>query len=215
MKKKNYSDQSDTDSNSVQKEIFKKGEIYSQEENLEDPVVDLFYDELKDHSPKLRRSFDLLFGSMAYALYLIINPFILAYLKLSGVKSPYLHFTGVGQFGSTIKARIYNIGYYQYTNNEDLTNKTSPYHFLYKTNIFKLPLIINVLKGNISLVGPELLDESFSLNMINKYTDFHKRFAPKPGVFPTACYYHSENSRRDFTNELQQDLIFACKQTLP
>ncbi|MEX0662221.1 MAG: sugar transferase [Balneolaceae bacterium] len=162
----------------------------------------------------MRRFLDLLFGSFLYVLYLLLNPFIFAYLKLSGVDSPYRYFNGIGQFGNILRVKIYNIGYYQSVDDDAFSKTTSPNHFLYKTNLFKLPLVIRVLKGNMSLVGPQILNDKFALELIDKYTDFHKRFAPKPGVFSPSCYYRFENRQDDYSNELRDDLNYASRQTL-
>ncbi len=199
---------------SIQEKILQDRQTYTQEQKVKGPSIDLFYHELNDRSPKMRRLLDLVFGSMTYILYILLNPFILAYLRLSGVSSPYREFNGVGQFGNIIKARIYNIGYYQSVDDDTFSNTTTANHFLSKTNLFKLPLVIHVLKGHISLAGPQVLEDKFALELMNKYTDFHKRFAPKPGLFSPSCYYSYENSHSDYSNELRKDLNYASRQTL-
>lgn len=204
----------DVKATSVQEKILQDRQTYTQEKKVEGPVIDLFYQELRDQSPKIRRFLDLLFGSLLYLVYLLLNPFIYTYLKLSGIKSPYREFTGIGQFGNPLKVKIYNIGYFQSVDDAPFDKGTPPVHFLFKTNLYKLPLTPEVLKGNISLVGPQILEESFAMDLINKYTDFHKRFAPKPGVYTPSCYYRFENINEDFENELEKDLRYSSKQTI-
>jgi len=199
---------------SVQEKILHDRQVYTQEKKVKGPTIDLFFHELNDESPKMRRFLDLFLGSFLYLFYILINPIIYAYLKLSGVDTPYRKFKGVGQFGNIIEVKIYDIGYYQALDDEIFTNACTPKPFLYQTNLFKLPMVPQVLKGKLSLAGPQVLEENFALRLINNYTDFHKRFAPKPGVFSPSCYYSYEKSKSDFSTELKEDLSFAGRQTL-
>lgn len=201
--------------NLQEKIIFDKKNVLSKKENRNGPVVHLFYHEMKDKSPVIKRTFDWIFGVILYMVHIISKPFIIVLFKLSGVKKVHAEYNACGQHGILIKTRIYNIGLRQAENNytSKLKQINRVQKFFLRTGLFKLPQLTGVFKNNYSLVGPELLEESFAEKMLTSYSECHKRFAPKPGIFSPVTYFVPSDNEMKNKEKLTEDLAYAARQT--
>jgi lipopolysaccharide/colanic/teichoic acid biosynthesis glycosyltransferase len=145
-----------------------------------------------------KRAFDLVFGG---ALLLVATPIILiaaAAIRLESKGSPFFVQTRLGKNGRPFKivklrgmfkdARIRFPSYYDYSNKPDLDfcfhhevdpRVTRAGQFIRKTSIDELPNLWNVVKGDISLVGPRPeIPEVMAL-----YGTFREEYlSVKPGV---------------------------------
>ena len=88
---------------------------------------------------------------------------------------------------------------------------------LRKTNLDELPQVINVLKGEMSLVGPRPypIDECNHWN--NTFDDFYYRYMVKPGITGYAQvtgYRGGTLDKMHMRKRLDKDLIYIEKQSL-
>jgi len=201
---------------SVQEKILFEKHYFVKTDELEGPIVELFFHEIKDQAPKLRRFFDLLFGTLLMVLHLLLFPFIALGLKFSGKKSIFQPVEGIGIFGRPLSTKVYNIGVTQFeTTNQESSNRFNFFcRILYTFNMFKLPQLWYVITGKMSLVGPELLSDRYATKYVNAFTDFHKRFSPLPGVFAPVSYYIPPGKKATPNYNLKKDLIYSCKQSM-
>ncbi|MDQ1363868.1 MAG: Sugar transferase, partial [Pseudomonadota bacterium] len=81
--------------------------------------------------------------------------------------------------------------------------------FIRKTRIDELPQLINVLKGDMSFVGPRPERPEFVLNFQQSIPHYSLRHVVKPGITGWAqiCYPYGD-SMEDTRNKLQYDLYY-------
>ena len=86
---------------------------------------------------------------------------------------------------------------------------------LRKTHLDELPQLFNVIKGDMSIIGPRperpLLVKKFK----TKIQGYDKRLTIKPGITGLAqCYYKYDESERDVCKKLRYDLLYLKKMSL-
>jgi lipopolysaccharide/colanic/teichoic acid biosynthesis glycosyltransferase len=86
-------------------------------------------------------------------------------------------------------------------------------HLLRMTHLDELPQIVNILRGEMSLIGPrpELVDISSRLNEL--LPDYHQRLAVKPGLTGLAqVMHHYGDTIEDEKIKLGYDLDYIKNQ---
>lgn len=194
---------------SLQEKILLDKQIFIPESEVNGPTISLFYHELTNKSPVLKRITDFVIGIFVYLAHLLLKPFIVIGLKLSSSSAIYQNFTAVGKHGHTFRCKVYNIDYSQL---DRLQNREMPKGFkgfLLKTGFYKLPLIHEVFKKKMSLTGPQLFEENYAFYFSSLYTETYKRFSVFPGLFsPSSCF--DDDSAEE---NLQKDLEFVANQS--
>lgn len=136
-----------------------------------------------------KQALDLLFGMVGTFILLLLSPFIALGIKLSS-NGPII-FT---QERSGFDGRIFNCYKFRTmhcsqdkksVNEPDITQKNDARifsfgRFLRKTNLDEIPQFINVLKGDMSLVGPRPYPVRENSYWNTMFPDFYKRFSVKP-----------------------------------
>jgi len=81
--------------------------------------------------------------------------------------------------------------------------------FIRKTRIDELPQLLNVLRGDMSFVGPRPERPEFVLNFQQSIPHYALRHVVKPGITGWAqiCYPYGDNVE-DTRNKLQYDLYY-------
>lgn len=133
------------------------------------------------------RIFDIIFSILAI---LMLLPFLLALgilLKITGEGEVFYIQERVGRFGNKIKVIKFStmLKNSPEMKHKNITIKNDPRilplgKFLRDTKINELPQLINVLKGDMSLVGPRPLTEDAFYKIPNKY--LKKMSSLKPGL---------------------------------
>lgn len=91
-------------------------------------------------------------------------------------------------------------------NNDDRVTKFG--RFLRKTHIDELPQIINVIKGDMSIIGPRPERPVFVNRFIKEIPGYNKRLAVKPGITGMAqCYYKYDENFEDVCRKLRYDVL--------
>ncbi len=84
--------------------------------------------------------------------------------------------------------------------------------FLRATHLDELPQLINVIKGDMSLVGPRPERPEIAKRLITHFPDYWKRLQVKPGITGLAqVRYRYDCSLRDVKNKLRYDLFYIRK----
>jgi len=87
--------------------------------------------------------------------------------------------------------------------------------FLRKTHIDELPQFINVLKGDMSIIGPRPERPVFVEEFKKLIPDYEKRLTVKPGITGLAQVWHRyDETIHDVQKKLKYDLLYIKKMCL-
>ncbi len=188
------------------------------------PGNKLFFHELIPDSNVTIRFFDVLFASVILMLTLPLWPFMWLGVKLTSAGSffetrKYVGFRGFYFTGRQIRTRV-KIGNKHISSIELSSGDYPPFTkfgmFLNKTGLSRLPLLINVLKGDMSFVGNEMYEEDRALRLNNEISSFYKAFAVKPGLVAYSSVYGNstggndvENARSESASNVQYALNYS------
>jgi len=84
--------------------------------------------------------------------------------------------------------------------------------FLRKTHIDEIPQLVNVIKGEMSIIGPRPERPIFVKDFKTSIKDYEKRTTVKPGITGLAqVWYRYDESIEDVKNKLKYDLLYIRK----
>ncbi len=87
--------------------------------------------------------------------------------------------------------------------------------FLRNTHIDELPQLINVLKGDMGIIGPRPERPHFVDMLNDEIHGYSRRLAMKPGITGLAqCYREPDEDIRDVKRKLRYDVLFIEKRCL-
>lgn len=87
--------------------------------------------------------------------------------------------------------------------------------FLRKTHIDEIPQFINILKGEMSLIGPRPERPVFVERFKEEIRDYEKRLHVKPGITGLAQVWHRyDETIEDVKKKLKYDLLYVKKMCL-
>lgn len=173
---------------------------------------------------KNKRLFDLLVSIIILILTspIFITTAILIWLSSFGTKPIFYKQTRVGLGGkefSVLKFRSMKVdaekdGGAQFAKKKD-ARVTLIGRIIRKTRIDELPQLINVLKGDMSFVGPRPERPEFVKGFVKDIPHYDLRHAVKPGISGWAqiCYPYGENIE-DTKNKLEYDLYYIKNYSL-
>ncbi len=165
------------------------------ESDISGPVTSLFFHEL-EHVPKGTERFrDTLAGSLLFISWTFLRPLLYLLYRGNGQSQVYQTTTIHGFKGGVYTIRRYDTG----------TNNPSGFErFMLKSGLYKLPMSVPLMKGQITLYGPEPLDSNFSMELVDRYTDFYKRYSVYPGYFSPASFKRSDDPGKVLQAELNR-----------
>jgi len=87
--------------------------------------------------------------------------------------------------------------------------------FLRKTHLDELPQLLNVLTGDMSLIGPRPERPEFVQDLKHRIQDYEQRLAVKPGITGLAQIRHRYDATlTDVRRKIRYDLIYIRKACL-
>lgn len=139
----------------------------------------------------VKRFLDIIISLLLLAIISPLLLFIVIIIKLDSKGSPFFLQERMGYEGSSFKiikfrtmvlnAENIGDGLSIKASNDKRITKTG--NFLRKTSLDELPQLVNVLKGDMSLIGPRPPVLYHPYDGFNNYPDkFKKRFSVKPGI---------------------------------
>jgi lipopolysaccharide/colanic/teichoic acid biosynthesis glycosyltransferase len=88
-------------------------------------------------------------------------------------------------------------------------------YLLRKTHLDELPQFINVIKGEMSLIGPRPERDVFVDELSKKIQKYHKRLYIKPGITGLAqVRQHYDSSLKDVKRKVHYDLLYMRRMCL-
>lgn len=164
---------------------------YDQALNKEKGITPGVYKNLKVRQYEGKRMFDLVLGFFALIFCLLLFPFIMIGIKLSSRGPIFFKQKRTGQNGVVFvcyKFRTMRQNAAKRSNGmPDITvendERIFPFGKLLRLlNLDELPQIINVIKGDMSLVGPRPYPVEECMYWNSTFDDFFYRYAVKPGI---------------------------------
>ena len=84
--------------------------------------------------------------------------------------------------------------------------------FLRKTHLDEIPQFINVIKGDMSIIGPRPERPMFVTRFKDEIPGYANRLMVKPGITGMAqCYYKYDENINDVCRKLRYDMIYVKK----
>ena len=173
-----------------------------------------------------KRVLDLLLGGMAFIAFLIAAPFIALGIKFSSPGKVIFKQKRTGLNGNVFTCykfrTMHEVNKDRKADGPDITKKGDDRIFkfgsiLRRTNLDELPQILNVMKGEMSLIGPRPYPVDECKHWNNTFEDFYYRYMVKPGVTGFAQVTGYRGGTLDVEHmrqRLDQDLIYIQKQSL-
>ncbi len=169
-----------------------------------------------------RRVLDIICGLIVAAIFAVVFPFVALAIKLDSPGAIFYKQERVGLKGS--KFTIYKLrsmvqnaernGQAQWATKGD-ARITKVGNFIRKTRLDELPQVINVLKGEMSMVGPRPERQQFIDKLEHQIPNFNKRLAVKPGLTGWAQVNYGYGSTvEDAKIKLNYDLYYCKHQSL-
>lgn len=169
-----------------------------------------------------KRFFDFIFAVVFGVIALILFPFISAGIKLSSRGPILFKQSRIGQMGKQfeiIKFRTMVADAEKETGavwaQENDPRVTKFGKFLRKTRLDELPQLWNILKGEMSFVGPRAERPEFHEKLKKEIPFYEERYLTKPGLTGWAqIQYHYGASVKDAAEKLQYDLFYIKHRSL-
>jgi exopolysaccharide biosynthesis polyprenyl glycosylphosphotransferase len=169
-----------------------------------------------------RRVLDIICGLIVAAIFVVVFPFVAIAIKLDSPGAIFYKQERVGLNGA--KFTIYKLrsmvqnaernGQAQWAVKGD-SRITKVGNFIRKTRLDELPQVVNVLKGEMSMVGPRPERQQFMDKLETQIPSFSKRLAVKPGLTGWAQVNYGYGSTvEDAQIKLNYDLYYCKHQSL-
>lgn len=130
-----------------------------------------------------KRFLDLLISVPAYAFSLIFYPFIYIAIKLEDKGPIFFIHNRVGKHGKLIPIYKFRTMENKPTNEKNETKKISKIGgFLRKTRLDEIPQLLNVIRGDVSLIGPRPEAPSLVDEYANNIPFYNIRHVVRPGL---------------------------------
>ena len=175
------------------------------EEVIGHPLIRIFPDQMLPWQWILKRFIDLFFAVLGM---LILFPIFLLIFVLqisSGIFPFFIIENKVGKQGKTFGQLLLNFN--------DRKNKIGK--FLYITHIYKLPQVLNLLLGTLSLVGPRPESIEMVEEMRGRIKFYNRRFMVRPGITGwTQVKYRYSESLKHRKEQFKQDLFYLENMSL-
>ncbi len=175
-----------------------------------------------DPYPFLKRIIDVVVSLLLFGLFLLLLPFMALAIRLDSKGSIFFTQTRVGlngRFFKIVKFRTMvqdaekETGAVFAQKNDPRVTRVG--NFLRKTRVDELPQLINVLRGDMSLVGPRPERPEHVRRLEESIPFYRTRHVVRPGVTGWAqVRYHYGSTDKDAMVKLQYDLYYIRHQSI-
>ena len=174
-------------------------------EMVDHPLIRLFPDQMRPWQWLIKRATDI--GAALIGM-LILAPLIsiTVLLQISvGIYPFFLIENKVGKQGKIFGQLLLNYG----------DRRKGVGRILYGTYIFKLPQVINLLLGQLSLVGPRPESPEIVEDLRKRIKFYNRRFLVRPGITGwTQVRYRYTESLKQLKEQFKQDLFYLENMSL-
>jgi len=169
-----------------------------------------------------KRSFDIVFAVIIGVISLIFYPFVILAIKLSSHGPIFYKQKRVGQSGKTFeivkfRTMVHNAesktGAVWASSNDPRVTRVG--RFLRKTRIDEFPQVLNILRGEMSFVGPRAERPEFQETLQKNVPFYEERYLIKPGLTGWAqINFRYGSSIKDAEEKLKYDLYYIKNRSL-
>ncbi len=170
----------------------------------------------------LKRATDILFASFGLVLSLPLIPFLVLLIKMGGAGPIFFQQTRIGHLGKPFQAIKFRSMMVDAEENgpqwaqKNDTRVTRVGRFLRKARLDEIPQLINVLRGEMSFIGPRPERPEFVKNLQSLIPFYNERHLVKPGLTGWAqVNFPYGSSTGDALKKLQYDLFYIKNRSLP
>jgi exopolysaccharide biosynthesis polyprenyl glycosylphosphotransferase len=165
----------------------------------------------------IKRIFDIVIATILFLISLLLYPFIILAIKTDGRGKIFFTQERIGQDNK--KIRIYKFRTMSEEENTSDRMVTKVGRFLRVSRLDEIPQLVNVIKGDLSLVGPR----PETSELVSVYSDqipyYNVRHLIKPGLSGWAQVYHQQHPHHtvdidETKNKLSYDLFYIKNRSL-
>lgn len=175
------------------------------EEVIGHPLIRLFPDQMLPWQWVMKRTMDIL---VALGGIILLSPVFLLTILMQiygGIFPFFVIEDKVGKQGKIFGQLLFNTGKRQ--------SKTE--QFIFSSNVYKLPQVINLLLGSLSLVGPRPERRSDITELRDKIKFYNRRFLVRPGITGWAqVKYRYSESLKQRKEQFKHDIFYLENMSL-
>ncbi len=171
----------------------------------------------------LKRLMDVVVSTLLFAMSLLVYPFVILAIKLDDGGPVFITQERVGENNKVIKILKFRSmshddkGAYDADRPDNTITKVG--NFLRKSRIDELPQLWNVLRGDISLIGPRPELPTLVKKYLDEIPYYNVRHLIKPGLSGWAQIYHDQHPHHEVAtletkNKLSYDLYYIKNRSL-
>ena len=165
----------------------------------------------------VKRSFDIIFSILVSPIALVIIFFVILVYPFFGGFSIFFSHKRVGLNGKDFnlhKIRTYKknkISHLSVVDKDELEIVPVIGNFLRLSRIDELPQILNILKGEMSWIGPRPEQSMFVNDIVKKNPRYQSRHIVRPGITGLAQINNPDATFKEFEEKLKFDFEYICK----
>lgn len=163
----------------------------------------------------IKRAIDIIFSVL---MLLILSPLfavIILYIKLQLNNTTFVKQSILGRNGQVFKMLLFRLVSANLPDDFDYRNRVKDKKLnnfsklLYEKNLYKLPQVINILKGDMSLVGPRPESIDWYRENQNRFRFLHRRILIRPGITGLAqVKYRYESTPKLLQEKIKYDIYY-------
>ncbi|REL37545.1 capsular biosynthesis protein [Rhodohalobacter sp. SW132] len=197
-----------------------------EEQHFKESIHSEQFNDIRIKPYPVKRKIDLVLGAAGFLVYMLLFPFIALGIKLSSRGPVLFKQPRTGRNGAVFqcyKFRTMHVVQKQSKNGQPVVTQKGDNRifgfgqFLRKMNLDELPQIINVMKGDMSLVGPRPYPVEECAYWNNTFDDHYYRYILTPGITGYAQARGLRGGTLDvelMRRRLDNDLIYIEKNSL-